>query len=266
MLSGAVHPRCPIVVALLTLLAACGSGNKTVLEEVVEKVYALEPDTKVSIQNREGAVFVYGSDANEMRVQCVKKAYTQERLNQIAIDVSTSAGAVSITTKFPPQPKWAFSDHSGTVDCTVVIPAATSISTLDMNAGEVLLESMRGSEVRARLNDGRIFVRNCFTNLDLAVSRGTLALSYEWWEKKNFLTQVSMDQGNASVWLPSDAALHLFAEAEHGKIANDFSNVPLTANVSGSGMRIDQMVNGGDSTTIQIKVGKGDIKIGEANP
>ena len=265
-LSGAARQVCPIVTALLGLLTACCSGNKTVLEEVVEKVYSLEPETKVSIQNREGAVSVYGSEENEMRVECVKKAYTQERLNQIAIHVSTGPGAASVVTKFPPKPKWAFSDHSGTVDCTIVIPAATSVSTLDVSAGEVLLDSLRGSEVHARLNDGRILVRDCFTNLILDVNRGTLALSYGWWEEKNFSAQVGMNQGNVSVWLPSDAAFHLSAEAGHGKIANDFNNVPLTANVPGSGMKVDQMVNGGDSTRIRIKVGKGDVKIGEANP
>ena len=81
--------------------------------------------------------------------------------------------------------------------------------------------------VRARLNDGRIFARNCFTNLDLTVNRGTLALSYEWWEKEKFSAQATMIQGNAWVWLPSEAAFHLLARAAHGKIANDFNNLPV---------------------------------------
>ena len=141
-----------------------------------EKIYPVEPDANISIHNRDGAILVYGSDVNELRVRSLKRAYSHERLNQIAIDVSTKPGAVSITAKFPPQPKWAFSDHSGTVDCTIVVPATASISALDLNAGEVLLDSMRGPEVRARLNDGRIFARNCFTNLDLTMNRGTLTL------------------------------------------------------------------------------------------
>ena len=128
------------------LLSGCGSADNRVLEEVVEQVYSIDPDANVSIQNRDGAVLVYGSDANEMRVRCVKKAYSHERLNQIGIDVSTRPGAVSVVTKFPPQPKWALSDRSGTVDYTIVVPATASISALDLNAGEVLLDSMRGPE------------------------------------------------------------------------------------------------------------------------
>jgi hypothetical protein len=248
------------------LLTGCGSGDNRVLQEVVEQVYSIDPSANISIQNRDGAVLVYGSDGNELRVRCIKKAYSHERLNQIAIDVSTKPGAVSVTAKVPPQPKWAFSDHSGTIDCTIVVPATASISALDLNAGEVLLDSMRGPEVRARLNDGRIFARNCFTNLDLTVNRGTLALSYEWWQKEKFLAQATMIQGNTWVWLPSEAAFHLLARAAHGKIANDFNNHPVSAHSSGSEMKIDQIVNGGGSATINVRVEKGNIKIAEANP
>jgi len=237
-----------------------------VLEEIVEKVYPVEPNANVSIQNRDGAIMVYGSDANEVRVRSLKRAYSQEHLNQIAVDISTKPGGISIVTKLPPQPKWAFSDRSGTVDLTVVVPATAGISALDLHAGEVFLESMRGPGVRARLNDGRIFARNCFTNLDLTMNRGTLTLAYDWWEQPRFSTQVKVGQGNAWIFLPTEAAFRLFAHAWHGKIANDFNNVPWTANSAANEMKIDQIINGGGSATIQIRVDKGDIKITEANP
>ena len=248
------------------LLSSCGSGNNRVLEEVSEKVYTVELNANISIHNYDGAILVYGSNVNEVRVRSLKRAYSHERLNQIAIDVSAKPGAVSITAKIPPQPQWALSDHSGTVDCTIVVPATASISALDLNAGEVFLDSMRGPEVRARLNDGRIFARNCFTNLDLTVNRGTLALSYEWWQEEKFSAQATMIQGNAWVWLPSEAAFHLLARTAHGKIANDFNNLPLTANSSAREMKIDQIFNGGGAATINVRVEKGEIKIAEANP
>src|SRR6476659_8805441 len=248
------------------LLSACGSANNRALEEVSEKVYTVEPGANISIHNHDGAVLVYGSNANEVRVRSLKKAYSHERLNQIAIDVSTKPGAVSITAKVPPQPKWALSDRSGTVDCTIVVPATASISTLDLNAGEVLLDSMHGREVHARLGDGRIFARNCFTNLDLAMNRGTLTLGYDWWEQENFSAHVNVGQGNAWFFLPTETGFHLLARAAHGKIANDFNNVPLTANSSAREVNIDQIINGGGAATINVRVEKGDIKIAEANP
>ena len=263
---GAVHWQklWSIVAALPMLLNGCGT-NKTVLEEIVEQVYPIALNTDLSIHNRDGAVLVYGSDGNELRVRSAKKAYSRERLSQIAVDVSTTPGAVSVTAKFPPQPKWAFSDHSGTVDCTIVVPATASITALDLNSGEALLDSMRGREVHARLGDGRIFARNCFTNLDLTMNRGTLTLSYDWWEEEKFSAQLRLAEGNAWLWLPSDSAFHLLAEAARGKMANDFNNLPIS-NTSGRGMKIDQTVNGGGGATINVRVDKGNIKIAEANP
>ena len=251
-------------VALLIFLNGCGSGNNRVLEEVSEKIYPVNPRANINIHNHDGAILVYGSDVNEVRVRSLKRAYSHERLSQLVIDVSAKPEAISITAKAPHQQKWAFSDHSGTVDCTIVVPATASISALDLTAGEILLDSMRGPIVHARLNDGRIFVRNCFTNLDLTLDRGTLALSYEWWEKEKFSAQATMIQGNAWLWLPSEAAFHLLARAVHGKIANDFNNQPVSAHSSGGEM--NQIINGGGSTTINVRVQKGNIKIAEANP
>jgi len=247
------------------LLNGCGT-NSTVLEEIVEQVYTIEPSANVSIENRDGAVLIYGSDRNELQVRAVKKAYSRERLNQIAVDVSIKSGAVSVSTKFPPQPKWALSDRSGTVDYTIVLPASVGICVLELNAGEVLLDSIAGREARVRLGDGRIFARNCFTNLDLTMNRGTLTLTYDWWEHEKFSAHVTVGQGNAWVFFPSDAGFHLVARAAHGKIANDFNNVPVSASSSAPGMNIDQIVNGGGSATIQIRVDKGNMKIAEANP
>jgi len=248
------------------LLNGCGSANNRVLEETFERVYTIEPSARLTMQNQDGVVSIYGSDIDEIRIDAVKKAYSQERLNQIGIDVSTKPGAISVTTKFPPKPTWALSDRSGTVDYTIVVPATAGISALELDAGEVLLDSMHGRELRARLNDGRIFARNCFTNVDLTVDRGTVTLSYDWWEEEKFSARVNVGRGNAWVFLPTDAGLHLLARAAHGKIANDFNNIPLTANSSAREMKIDQIINGGGQATVDVRVERGQIKISEANP
>lgn len=187
-------------------------------------------------------------------------------MNQIAIDVSTKPGAASVTAKFPPHPKWAFSDHSGTVDCTIVVPTTASITALDLNSGEVLLDSMHGRDVHARLGNGRLFARNCFTNMNLTMDQGTLTLSYDWWQQEVFSANVRVTQGNAWIFLPTDAAFRLLAHAAHGKIANDFNNVASSQSSSAGGTNIDQVINGGGSATIQIRLKKGNIKIAEANP
>jgi hypothetical protein len=255
-----------IVAVLLLSLAGCGSENDRVVEETFERLYTIEPNANITIQNGDGAILVYGSNTNEMRVHAIKKAYRRARLTQIAIDVSTKPGSVSITTKFPPRPKWGLFDRSGTVDYTVVVPATASISGLDLDAGEILVDGMRGRTTRARLGEGRMFARNCFTNLDLAVRRGNLIVSYDWWEEGNFSAQANIARGNAWAYLPGDATFHLLAKAAHGEIFNDFESPAVAEPAAARGTKIDALVNGGGEATIKFRVTEGDIKIVETNP
>ena len=81
----------PIVTILALSLAGCGAGKGRLLEESFEQLYTVEPNVNITVQNGDGAVLVYGSNVNEMRVQAVKRAYQRARLKQIAIDVSNEA-------------------------------------------------------------------------------------------------------------------------------------------------------------------------------
>jgi hypothetical protein len=257
---------CSIVGALLISLGGCDTADNRVIEETIERLYTVEPSVNVTIQNRDGAVLVYGSNVNEIRVHAVKKAYRRVRLTQIAIDVSVKPDSISISTKFPPKPRWGLFDRSGRVDYIIVVPAAANISQLNLDAGEVLLDGMRGPTTRARLGEGRIFARNCFSNLDLAMRRGNVVVSYDWWEEGKLSAQADIAQGNVWTYIPGDAAFHLFATAPHGKIASDFKSITIAEPSSAAGMKIDTLVNGGGEATMKIRVAEGNIEIVEVTP
>ena len=201
-----------------------------------------------------------------MRVQAVKRAYTRERLNQIAVNVSIQPGSVSINTEFPPKPKWALSDRSGTVGYTIVVPATVNLARLELGDGEVLVDGMRGPGVHAQLGDGHMFAHNCFTDIDFTLRRGNLTVSYDWWEPRRFSVQAIVTRGNAWAFLPSDAAFHLVAETVHGKVASDFDDMPVAQAISRGAEKIDMLVHGGGQAAIKVRTANGDIKIVEANP
>jgi putative adhesin len=251
-----------LVAASLISLAGCNKPNDRVVQDTFEQLYSVEPTADINIQNGDGTVLVYGSNVNEVQVRAVKKAYTRARLVQIAVDVSANSNSVSITTNFPPKPKWSLSDRSGTVDYTIVVPGSATISALTLDAGEILLDGLRGKQTRARLGDGRVFVRNCFGNCDVAIRRGNLSLSFDWWEKSTFSTVATITQGNAWAFFPPDADFHLTAQSVRGKIGSDFRSEAIAA--SASGMRIDAPVNGGGDATIKLHVVNGDVRIVEA--
>jgi hypothetical protein len=251
---------------MLLSISGCDSQSDRILEETFEQLYTIQPTADVSIQNRDGAILVYGSNTNEMGIRATKKTYSRTRLKQIAINVSVRPTSVSITTQLPAQPRWALFDRSGTVDYTIVVPATANISLLRLDAGEVLVDGMRGQNVHARLGDGRMLAHNCFTDIDLALQRGNLTLTYDWWEHGTFSVQANVAQGTAWVFLPSEAAFHLVAETAHGKIGNDFDNPAIVRPTFAGAAKIDTLVHGGGRAEIKVRMANGDINVVEANP
>jgi putative adhesin len=253
-----------VLAVLLPTLAGCGSATERTLEETFEQVYAIQPTANVTVTNGDGAVFVYGSNINEMRVEAIKKAYTRERLKQIAVNVSVQEGSVSIETNIPKKQKWSFSDRSGTVDYTIVVPATANLSRLQLVDGEVVVDGMRGEAVRARLRNGSVFAHNCFSNVEFTLDRGTLTLAYEWWETRKFSIQANITRGNAWALLPSDAAFHVIAETGDGEIENDFEKSAERG--AEEITKTDMSIHGGGKAVLRIQAAEGNIRIVEANP
>jgi len=264
--SAALNKQCVrlILAALFPALAGCGAAGHRILEEKFEQTYSIEPTATVAIKNGDGAVFVYGSNVNEMRVEAIKRAYTRDRLKQIKINVSAQPDSVSIETNFPGKPRWSFSDRSGTVDYTIVIPASVNLSRIDLANGEISVEGMRGPTVRTRLERGQIFARNCFSSIELTMGSGTLTLAYDWWEPGRFSIQANVERGNAWAFLPSDAVCHLVAETNDGKVASDFGQTEERG--TNEVAKIDTLINGGGESAITIRANEGNIKIVEASP
>jgi hypothetical protein len=254
------------VAVLLLSSAGCSSNGDRVLEETFERLYTIQPTTDISVQNRDGAILVYGSNTNEMQLHARIKAYSRARLKQIKIDVSAQPTSISISTRLPPKPKWALFDRSGTVEYTIVVPSTANLAAVHLDAGEVLVDGMRGKSVRAWLGDGRIFTHNCFSNVDLALQRGNLTISYDWWEDGTFSAQANIAQGNAWAFLPLDAAFHLVAEIRYGKIGNDFDNPAVARPTLAGAAKIDTLIHGGGTARIEVRTMNGDIHVVATNP
>jgi hypothetical protein len=158
-----------VIFGALLLITFSDAKSSNILEDVIEKTYAVAPTAKVSIRNDEGAIFIYGADIAEIQMEATKRAYNPERLAQISVDVSTQPGEFSIETHYPPKPKWGWSDRSGTVDYVIVLPWTCNISRLELGTGEVLVDGMRGDNVHVTMGNGRLFGHNCFTDLHVAV-------------------------------------------------------------------------------------------------
>ena len=253
--------------AIVLGLGGCHPPGDSTLEELSDRRYPVDSTAPtISITNRDGSVSIYGAggDVREVRVEILKKAYTPERLKAIETKVTAEKNSIAIETIYPPNPVGKLSDRSGTVDYVIVVPQDATISKLDLNNGEVLLEEVRSKEAHARLGSGRFFIHNCFGSIDARVKTGNIAMVYEWWEESNFSIHTAVEDGNAFAYLPEGATFHLVANTGTGKIANDFEEKEQRRAESPS--HIDLQVGGADQPRIEMEAQDGNVRIAEHNP
>jgi hypothetical protein len=245
-------------------IPCCPAGTDRALEELFEQTYPVAPNASFSIRNADGSIRIYGADIGEMKVQAIKKAYSAERLNKIAVNVSVQPGTISIDTHCPPKPKWGLFDRSGTVDYVIILPWLCNISQLELANGEVVVEGMRGENVHASLVNGRLFGHNCFADTHLAVTNGALDVAYDWWEEHRFSVNAEITNGNVRAFIPGDASFHLLASSVNGHVASEF--VEKQDRQRTGVRRIDLMVGGNSETEVKINAINGGIRITEVNP
>jgi hypothetical protein len=248
---------------LCALLAGCG-GSSEPLEETIEQTYPVDSTVRVTVKNIDGTIQIYGSPKPEVHLQAIKKAYTTARLNGIAVKVDAHTDSVAIDTTLPPSKRWSLSDRSGTVDYIVSIPGTAKLVRAELRNGEILVTGMFNGSARATLENGRIFFRNCFGQVQGRSSTGASALIYEWWEDHDFSADMQIADGNLVATIPSDASFRIHAEAPNGKIANDFAE--QNQRTGATLTKVDNVTGDAPNAAITLRADDGNIEIVEANP
>jgi DUF4097 and DUF4098 domain-containing protein YvlB len=187
-----------------------------------------------------------------------------DRLRKIDVSVAVRPGAVTVKTGYPPKPKWGLSDRSGTVDYVIILPWNCEVQRLELGNGEIWIEGMRGNEVHAQVGNGRLFGRNCFTDLHLSIGNGGLAVGYDWWENNHIALNTRITEGTTQVFIPGDAQFRLHAETANGHIFSDFTSREDRTRQGQT--KVDLLIGDAPNAEMQIHALDGSIKIKESNP
>ena len=249
------------ILAMALLSSATLVSAAPILEDIVAKNVPINPDARISIRNDDGAIWIYGADTGEAKIQAIKKAYSRERLDAIKIDIVTTPQSLSIETKYPPKPRWSLRDRSGTVDYVVVVPWTCTIERADLANGEVLIDGLREASVHARLSNGRMFVHNCFGDVHAQVTNGGLDVAFEWWEQHKFSIDAKIINGNAHAVLPGEAIFHLLATSVNGAVVSDF--LGEQDRQRGGVPKIDISMPGEPQAEMHLQAVNGSIQIAE---
>src|SRR5213082_542013 len=232
-----------------------------VLEDVVERRFPLDPSGTFSLRAIDGTVEIFGTNSREVKIVAIKKAFSPERLNAIAIRVDARQNAVNIETTPPPAPRHHFSDRSGTVEYTINIPQTARIARVELPNGELVIDGMRGASIAANLGSGQLVTHNCFCDQTIHVNQGGLNVFFDWMEERPITIEAEMDDGNVLARLPTEATFQLHAVAKEGHVSSDFS--PLGTRQRGDDSEINEVIGDGPATRLTFRTGEGNIHVSE---
>ena len=232
-----------------------------VLEDVVERRFPLDPSGTFSLRTIDGTVEIFGTDSQEVKIVAVKKAFSPERLNAIAIRVDARQDVVNIETTPPPAPRHHFLDRSGTVEYTINIPQTARIARVELPNGKLVIDGMRGASIAASLGSGQLVTHNCFCDQTIHVNQGGLNVFFDWMEEHPISIEAKIEDGNLSARLPTDAAFHLHAVAKEGHVSSDFS--PMGTRQRGDDSEINEVIGDGPATRLTFRAGEGNIHVSE---
>lgn len=249
-----------ICVLAFAVSAAAGEHRKVTAE--FHQTYPLAASGRVELENINGAVHVTAWDRNEVKVDAIKTAYSQERLDEAKIEIDASRDSLSIHTRYP-EHRWNSDsddgDHPANVEYTLSVPRAVRLDEIKLVNGGLDISGVTG-EVRASLVNGDLTAHGLSGPVKLSTVNGRTDLALDRLAESP--VEISSVNGHVLLTLPSNSKAELEASTVNGGISNDFGLRVHKHRYVGSDMR-GQLAGGG--TRVKLSDVNGRIEVRHAN-
>lgn len=209
---------------LLFLAGALGTpasafGAIGTYHEEFHQSYTLEGQGRIALENIHGDVHITAWDRDEVKVDALKHASSQERLDDARIVVDAGRDTITIKTRYP---EGENSEHPAEVDYIVMVPRSARLDQVKLVNGALEIAGLKG-EVRASSVNGAIRTRNLAGDVKLSTVSGKLEASFEQLDKSRSISVNSVN-GSIEVLLPMDAHADVQADTVSGGISSDFGS------------------------------------------
>jgi hypothetical protein len=159
----------------LLLLAGCEdwdiSGITDRYREDFHFNYPLNAGGSVQVDNSNGSVEISGWDKNTIDIDGTKYAGTEERLRMLRVDISQSAGSITIRTIMPT----GWHGNAG-ARYIIRVPRHVELQNIATSNGPIRVENIEGT-VRLKTSNGSIHAAEIRGLLDAHSSNGTLEVA-----------------------------------------------------------------------------------------
>jgi DUF4097 and DUF4098 domain-containing protein YvlB len=215
-----------ILGTVCALLLAAAEGRaleaKGKFTEEFHQTYPLSPGGRIELKNINGAVHITAWDRNEVKVDAVKYANSQQALDDAKIRIDADQDKVSIRTEYG-RHDLSF-DSSGqnnpaSVEYTLTVPRGARLDKISLINGPLDLEGISG-EVQASCINGRLAASGLAGGAQLSTINGPLEVRLD--QIAEHSVELSSINGSVSLTVPSNVKAELEASTVHGPISNDF--------------------------------------------
>ncbi len=228
-------------------------GATSTFHEEFHRTYALHAQGCVTLENINGDVRITAWDRNEVRVEAVTRAGSQELLDDSKVVVDAAPDAISIHTSYSAQED---PDHPSSVDFSVMVPRAARLERIKVMNGTLEISGVRG-EVRASSMSGSIRTRNLAGDVRLATVSGRLEAMFDTLDVTKSISMNSIS-GPIEVLLPLDARACFRADTVAGGIHDELE--PLREFGHPAGRHLSRALKGGGAS-IRVSNVNGSIRI-----
>jgi DUF4097 and DUF4098 domain-containing protein YvlB len=193
--------------------------------EELNWTFELNEGGRISLENVNGNVEVTGVSGNTVEIIALKKAGTEEYLENLEILIEDSPDAIHIETDHPDSGiKGMFNwgkDSSGSVHFTLRVPASANLDEIESVNGDISIEGVSGT-VRAGAVNGEIRASGLMGDANLETVNGSVDATFEKFGAGQKANCESVN-GRLTVNLPADADVSVTAETINGGIdGSDF--------------------------------------------
>jgi DUF4097 and DUF4098 domain-containing protein YvlB len=193
------------------------------LTEEFHQVYPLSAAGRVSLANINGDVHINVWDQNSIKVDAVKRAYSQQRLSEATIDVINTADSIKIKTKYPENQNYGGrnrEDNAASVEYTLTVPRRANLAGIELVNGSLDVDGVQG-DVNASLVNGNVAAAGLGGEVKLNTVNGAIGANVATLDGAKSVTLNSVN-GRIVLIVPAGASADVKASTVHGAITNDF--------------------------------------------
>lgn len=237
--------------SLALVLAASVPAAAAQFHDEFHKTYPVDQNVTVSLSNVNGSVEITAWDRNEVQLDAVKTADSQQKLQEAEIRVNATQNHVAIETHYPEHTN----NNPASVEYQLHVPRSARLQKIDLVNGRLDIDGVKGSVEGASVN-GNVTGHGLTGDVELSTVNGSV--SSELIDMRNaHRVKLSSVNGHVELAMPKDANAHLTASTVSGSISSDFQ-LPIHKGWVGS--NLDTTLGSG-AAQVELSDVNGSIKI-----